>query len=105
MDVSGGNVTITESMAQMNGGSGGAGRFLVPGTGTRDPPKKWHAERHGLCSFGRRVLRAQGLRGLQADATAAATQQVISFKATLSARVDSATAVYMTKIKMAESGP
>ena len=52
MIVSGGNVTITESKASRGGGSRGVGRFLVLEQGTRDaPPKKWRAERHGLCSF------------------------------------------------------
>ena len=45
--------------------------FLVLEQGTRDTPKKWPAERHGLCGLGRRVLQVRGLRGLQADATAA----------------------------------
>ena len=42
------------------------------------PPQE--VERHGLCSLGRRVFRVQGLRGLQADAAPAVTQQVICFK-------------------------
>ena len=44
------------------------------------PPKKWHAERQGLCSLGRRVLRVQGLKDLQADAAPAVAQQVIFLK-------------------------
>ena len=53
MDVSGGKVTIRESTAQGDGGSGGVGvAFSILEQGTRDDPtKKWHAERHGLCSF------------------------------------------------------
>ena len=79
MNVSGGSMTIRDSMARDDGGSGGVGRFLGPGTRDEGAPRKtWHAERHGLCSFGRRVLRVQGVRGLQADAARAAAQQVIS---------------------------
>ena len=50
MNVSGGSVSIRESAAKYAGGSGGV---VVLEQGTRDTPrKKWHAERHGLCSFG-----------------------------------------------------
>ena len=53
MHVSDGKVTITQSQALENGGSGGVGRFLGPRTGDEGSPhKKWHTERHGLCSFG-----------------------------------------------------
>ena len=44
------------------------------------PAKKWRAERHGLCSLGRRVLRVQGLSGLQADGAPAVMQQVMVLK-------------------------
>ena len=62
MDVSGGNVTITKSKATRDGGSGGVGRFLGPGTGDEGCSVR------GEAVLGRRVLRVQGLRGLQADA-------------------------------------
>ena len=79
MDVSGGSVSIRESTA--SGGRRQRGSGSLSWSWNRDegsPRKKWHAEQHGLCSFGRRVLRVQGVRGLQADAARAAAQQVIS---------------------------
>ena len=66
MIVSSGNVTISESEASEDGGS----RFL--GIRTGDEGSAQVARR--------RVLRVQGLRGLQADAAPALTQQVILSK-------------------------
>ena len=50
MNISGGNITITESKALVDGGRGGVGRFSAQEDA--GSPKKWHAEHHGLCSFG-----------------------------------------------------
>ena len=78
MNVSGGNVTITKSKASRHGGSGGVGRFNGPGTGDEgSTPSSGTQSVMGSAVLRRRVLRVQGLRGLQADATAAVTQQVI----------------------------
>ena len=76
MHVSGGNVTITESEA-LHGGSGGVGSFLGPGTGDEgSPPRTGTQSARGEAVLGRRVLRVQGLRGLQADAAPAVAEQV-----------------------------
>ena len=81
MDVSGGSVTITKSEALKDGGSGGVARFLGPRTGHEGCPQRSGTQSvMGSAVLRRRVLRVQGSRGLQAGATAAVTQQVISFK-------------------------
>ena len=63
----------------------------------------------GACSLGRRVLRVQGLRGLQADNAASHIlkhQCLPGLPASVFfARADLATAVYLIKVKMAESRP
>ena len=68
MNVSGGDVTITKSKAAKNEGSRGVGRVLGPGTGDEGCVT-------GYAVLGRRFLRVQGLRGLQADATPALTSK------------------------------
>ena len=80
MIVSGGNVTIKGSTAHYDGGRGSGSLALSRNRGRGIPLKKWHKEGHGLCSLGRRVLRVQGLRALQADAAPAVTQQVMPLK-------------------------
>ena len=80
MHVSGGNVAITESEASRCGGSEGAGRLLGPGTGDEgSPPRSGTQSVMGSAVLGRRRLRVQGLKGLQADANPAVTQQVTFF--------------------------
>ena len=79
MDVSGGTVTIKESTAREDGGSGGMGRFLGPRTGNEGSPPQEVARRASWTLQCRaEVLRVQGLRGLQADATPAVALRVIS---------------------------
>ena len=81
MHVSGGNVTIRKSEALRHGGSGGVGRFLGPGIGNEgSPPRSGTQSVVGSAVLGRRVLRVQGLRGLQANAAPAVMQQVIFLK-------------------------
>ena len=88
----------------------GVGRFLVLEQGRGIPTARSGTQSiMGFAVWGRRVLRVQGLRGLQADATAAATQQSQILKpiwasaSSSSAQADSATAVYLTKVKLKES--
>ena len=45
MHVSGGNVTITESIARRDGGTAGVGRFLGPGTKDEGSPAQEVARR------------------------------------------------------------
>ena len=79
MDVSGGSMIIKESSAMKEGGSGGVGRYLGLGTGGREmSPRSGTQSVMGYAVWGGRVLRVQGLRGLQADAGRAVAQQVIS---------------------------
>ena len=95
MIVSSGNVTISESEASEDGGS----RFL--GIRTGDEGSAQVARR--------RVLRVQGLRGLQADAAPAlnAASHIVKTNnvylgfllVPLSARTDLATAVYLINAK------
>ena len=106
MDVSGGKVTIRESTAQADGGRGGSGSvFLVLEQEDKGcPPRSGTQSVMGSAVLGRRVLRVQGLRGLQVDAALAVTQQVIFFQTKVClARADSATAVCLIKVKMAEN--
>ena len=78
MIVSGGTVTIRKSKAEMDGGSWGVGRFLGPGIGNEgSPPRSGTQSVVGSAVLGRRVLRVQGLRGLQANAAPAVMQQVM----------------------------
>jgi len=113
MIVSGGTVSINKSWASKDGGSGAGEGFaflVLSSRRTRDPVKKWHTERHGLCSLRRRVLRVQGLRGLQAHAALAVTWQVMLLKLAnvylgfplvhLLARADLAKALYLTEVSV-----
>ena len=77
------------------------------------PPRSGTQSVTGYEVLGRRVLRVQGLRGLQADATAAVAQQVIFLKTNvclafplvhLFAPADLATAVYLIKVKWQKAG-
>ena len=62
MSVSGGNVTITKSLAPENGGSGEMGCFLGPRTGDEaSSPRSGTQSVMGSAVLGRRVLRVQGL--------------------------------------------
>ena len=81
MNVAGGKVSIKNSTAAWAGGSGGVGRFLGHRTGHEGfPPRSGTQSVIGSAALGRRVLRVQGVRSLQADATPAVTQPVIFFK-------------------------
>ena len=57
MNISAGNVTITDSVAEYgDGGSGGAGGFLCPGTGDDGcPPRSGTQSFMGYAVLGRRV--------------------------------------------------
>ena len=106
MKVSGGNVTITKSEALQDGGSGGVARFLGPIGHEGCPQRSGTQSVMGSAVLRRRVLRVQGSRGLQADATAAVTQQVIFFNSNLMF-TPVATAVYYinSKAEMAGNRP
>ena len=107
-------MTIRQSHC-LDGGSGGVGCFNGPRTADEGSPhKKCTQSFMGSAVLGRRVLRVQGVRGLQVHAAPAVTQQVILFKTKvhlgfplvpLFARADLATAVYLIKVKIAENRP
>ena len=93
MDVSGGGVSITESRASQYGG-GEWVAFLVLEQGTRDAPP-----RSGMqCVRGSAVWGGGFLRGLQADATPAATQQVILFTSQCSPGLPASASVYASRL-------
>ena len=74
------------------------------------PPKKWHAERQGLCSLGRRT-RLERFAGRCCPCSSAAShifenQCLPGLPASgFFARADLATAVYLIKAKWEKAGP
>ena len=73
--------TSRSPKAQVHGGSGGAGRFLGPGTGDEGPPPRSGTQSvMGSAIFGGGgVFGCKAVGGLQADATPVVTQQVMFF--------------------------